>query len=150
FLTIFGPQFSRAYAATAGEDYKGEGGGRNLARFTMGPGGRHGTGGRCTWKLATRGERPRLHGSVMRTRQTIVTAGLLCAALAAFLAPREAAAQAIPPAAPRDENWEAVSQISMITGALSVTLMPRVYYNDPEATVGWKGRWHVSQLAPAL
>lgn len=45
FLTIFGPQFSRAYAATAGEDYKGEGGGRNLARFTMGPGGRHGTGG---------------------------------------------------------------------------------------------------------
>lgn len=46
FLTIFGPQFSRAYAATAGEDYKGEGGGRNLARFTMGPGGRHGTGGR--------------------------------------------------------------------------------------------------------
>jgi type VI secretion system protein ImpI len=46
FLTIFGPQFSRAYAATAGEDYKAEGGGRNLARFTMGPGGRHGTGGR--------------------------------------------------------------------------------------------------------
>ena len=43
FLTIFGPQFSRAYAATAGEDYKGEK--QNLARFTMGPGGRHGTGG---------------------------------------------------------------------------------------------------------
>jgi type VI secretion system protein ImpI len=44
FMTIFGPQFSRAYAATAGEDYKGEG--KNLARFTMGPGGmRHGTGG---------------------------------------------------------------------------------------------------------
>ena len=31
-----------------------------------------------------------------------------------------------------------------------MTLMPRVYYNDPEATVGWKARWHVSQLAPAL
>lgn len=86
----------------------------------------------------------------MRTRQSIVTAGLICAALAAFLVPREAAAQAIPPSAPRDENWETVSQISMITGALTVTLMPRVYYNDPEATVGWKGRWHVSQLAPAL
>lgn len=86
----------------------------------------------------------------MRTRKKIVTAGLLCAATAALLAPREAAAQAIPPAAPRDENWEAVSQIAMITGAATVTLMPRVYYNDPEATVGWKGRWHVSQLAPAL
>ncbi len=45
FLTIFGPQFSRAYAATAGEDYKGEGA-RNLSRFTQGPGqGPRGPGG---------------------------------------------------------------------------------------------------------
>jgi hypothetical protein len=86
----------------------------------------------------------------MRTRKTIVTAGLLCAALAALLVPQDAFAQAIPPAAPRDENWEAVSHISMIVGISSVALMPRVYYNDPEATVGWKGRWHISQLAPAL
>jgi len=92
----------------------------------------------------------RLLGSVMRTRKTFVTAGLIMAAIAALLVPREAAAQAIPPAAPRDENWEAVSQISMLTGVASVALMPRVYYNDPDATVGWKGRWHVSQLAPAL
>jgi type VI secretion system protein ImpI len=37
FLIIFGPQFSRAYAATAGEDYKssGEAAGRN-PRFTIG------------------------------------------------------------------------------------------------------------------
>jgi len=37
FLIIFGPQFSRAYAATAGEDYKtsGEAAGKNLSRFTM-------------------------------------------------------------------------------------------------------------------
>lgn len=37
FLIIFGPQFSRAYAASAGEDYKGgdSGSGKNL-RFTMG------------------------------------------------------------------------------------------------------------------
>jgi hypothetical protein len=28
--------------------------------------------------------------------------------------------------------------------------MPRVYYSDPEATVGWKGRWHLSVLAPAM
>jgi type VI secretion system protein ImpI len=38
FLIIFGPQFSRAYAATAGGDYKGSGeaAGKNL-RFTLAP-----------------------------------------------------------------------------------------------------------------
>lgn len=38
FLIIFGPQFSRAYAASAGEDYKGSGeaGPKNL-RFTLAP-----------------------------------------------------------------------------------------------------------------
>lgn len=37
FLIIFGPQFSRAYAATAGEDYKtsGEVAGKNLNRFSL-------------------------------------------------------------------------------------------------------------------
>ncbi len=34
FLIIFGPQFSRAYAASAGEDLKADGTGKNL-RFTM-------------------------------------------------------------------------------------------------------------------
>jgi type VI secretion system protein ImpI len=37
FLIIFGPQFSRAYAAAAGEDYKSssEASGKGLARFTI-------------------------------------------------------------------------------------------------------------------
>ncbi|AKT38896.1 type VI secretion system-associated FHA domain protein [Chondromyces crocatus] len=37
FLIIFGPQFSRAYAATAGEDYSssGEAAGKNLSRFSI-------------------------------------------------------------------------------------------------------------------
>lgn len=37
FLIIFGPQFSRAYAATAGEDYttSGEAAGKNLSRFSL-------------------------------------------------------------------------------------------------------------------
>lgn len=37
FLIIFGPQFSRAYAATAGEDYQssGEAAGKNLSRFSL-------------------------------------------------------------------------------------------------------------------
>ena len=64
--------------------------------------------------------------------------------------PREAHAQAVPPAAERNTDWEIASTISMVIGVSTVTLMPRVYYSDPEATVGWKARWHVSQLAPAL
>lgn len=28
--------------------------------------------------------------------------------------------------------------------------MPRVFYSDPEVTVGWKARWHVSVLAPSM
>jgi type VI secretion system protein ImpI len=44
FLVIFGPQFSRAYAATAGENYAGASDPGKM-RFTMGPGGNRGTGG---------------------------------------------------------------------------------------------------------
>jgi hypothetical protein len=29
-------------------------------------------------------------------------------------------------------------------------LLPRVFFSDPEVTVGWKGRWHVSVLAPTM
>jgi hypothetical protein len=85
----------------------------------------------------------------MRIRETIVAAGFIGSLSATFLAPREAAAQ-IPPIAQRDSTWGTVSNATMIAGVAIVTLMPRVYYNDPEATVGWKGRWHVSMLAPAL
>jgi hypothetical protein len=38
----------------------------------------------------------------------------------------------------------------MIIGVATVSVMPRIYYNDPEATVGWKARWHISQLAPIM
>jgi type VI secretion system protein ImpI len=37
FLIIFGPQFSRAYAATAGEDYKDSGDAAKNIRFTISP-----------------------------------------------------------------------------------------------------------------
>ncbi|MFT3776072.1 MAG: hypothetical protein QM820_62815 [Minicystis sp.] len=87
----------------------------------------------------------------MRIRETIVAAGFLSIFGGVLLAPREAAAQTVvPPIAPRDGTWGTVSNVTMIVGAGIVTLMPRVYYNDPEATVGWKGRWHFSMLAPAL
>ncbi|UQA63836.1 hypothetical protein E8A73_030370 [Polyangium aurulentum] len=40
--------------------------------------------------------------------------------------------------------------MSLAVGASTVFLMPRVYYSDPESTVGWKGRWHFSMLAPSM
>lgn len=90
----------------------------------------------------------------MRIRETIVALGFLSAVSVGVLAPREAAAQqgtpSVPPLVQRDANWGTVSNITMLLGVATVTLMPRVYYNDPEATVGWKGRWHFSVLAPAM
>jgi len=56
----------------------------------------------------------------------------------------------IPPIVERDANWDTVSNVSMGLGVASVTLMPRVYYSSPDATVGWKARWHFSSLAPVM
>ena len=85
----------------------------------------------------------------MRIRETIVAAGFSLFSTA-LLAPGEASAQTVKPIAPRDATWSTLSDVTMVLNAGVVTLMPRVYYNDPEATVGWKARWHFSVLAPAL
>ncbi|WP_233561230.1 hypothetical protein [Sorangium cellulosum] len=82
----------------------------------------------------------------MRIREKVVAAGCLAVA-ACLLAPGEAAAQTT---VRRDESWATVSDVSLVLGTSVVFLMPRVYYSDPEATVGWKGRWHFSVLAPAM
>src|SRR5262245_21220852 len=66
-----------------------------------------------------------------------------------MLSPREAAAQ-ITVGAQRDQTWDTVSHITLGIGTITPFLMPRIYYSDPESTVGWKGRWHVSMLAPAM
>lgn len=86
----------------------------------------------------------------MRRPRSLILAGAFAAIAASALPASEASAQVIPPAAERDENWETVSTVSMLIGVSTVSLMPRVYYNDPEATVGWKARWHVSVLAPIM
>jgi hypothetical protein len=63
----------------------------------------------------------------------------------------EGTAQAqIPPFVARDSNWDTVSNVMLGVGVGSVALMPRVYYSSPDATVGWKARYHVSSLAPAM
>lgn len=50
----------------------------------------------------------------------------------------------------RDKTWNTVTTITAAAGLGMNVLMPRIFYSDPEATVGWKGRWHVSSLAPTL
>lgn len=91
----------------------------------------------------------------MRIRHSIVAASL--SAIAAALAfEQPAAAQPagdpvpVTPLVARDAGWGVVSDVAMTIGILSPFLMPRVYYSDPTSTVGWKGRWHVSMLAPAM
>ncbi|WP_437595807.1 hypothetical protein [Sorangium sp. So ce590] len=82
----------------------------------------------------------------MRIREKVVAAGCLAVA-ACVLAPGEAAAQT---RVERDKGWATVSDVGLVLGSSVVFLMPRVYYSDPESTVGWKGRWHFSVLAPAM
>ncbi|MDC3956520.1 hypothetical protein [Polyangium jinanense] len=86
----------------------------------------------------------------MRIREIVLaTLGLVSAS---FAYSTEASAQTtgVPAIAPRDETWGTVSHAMLGVGAGTVFLMPRVYYSDPEATVGWKGRWHFSMFAPAM
>ncbi|MBK6693776.1 MAG: phosphatase PAP2 family protein [Myxococcales bacterium] len=40
--------------------------------------------------------------------------------------------------------------MTMVAGGATELLMPRIFYADPEVTVGWKARWHVSVLAPVM
>ena len=87
----------------------------------------------------------------MRRHGTIAVAALCSSMAAALLWPREAsAAGSIPVGAKRDETWGTISHITLSLGTAVPLLMPRIYYSDPESTVGWKGRWHVSVLAPAM
>lgn len=61
-----------------------------------------------------------------------------------------AAASAQTAAPSRDQTWGTVTTITAAAGLGFNVLMPRIFYSDPEATVGWKARWHVSSLAPVL
>lgn len=61
-----------------------------------------------------------------------------------------ASAQAISPEPRRSSDWATVTTITMVAGGATELLMPRIFYADPEVTVGWKARWHVSVLAPVM
>ncbi len=85
----------------------------------------------------------------MRIKEIVLASlGLVAAS---WMYSSEASAQdAVPTIASRDQNWGIVSDVSLAIGASTVFLMPRVYYSDPESTVGWKGRWHFSHFAPMM
>ena len=85
----------------------------------------------------------------MRIKQLVLASMGLVAA--SWINSSEAFAQStVEPNVGRDGHWATVTQVSTIIGASTVFLMPRVYYSDPESTVGWKGRWHFSQFAPMM
>jgi hypothetical protein len=50
----------------------------------------------------------------------------------------------------RSEGWNDATKILALSSAGLTLIMPRVFYSDPEVTVGWKARWHVSVLAPSM
>lgn len=54
----------------------------------------------------------------------------------------------LPPA--RSDGWDQATQITALSAVGLQLLMPRIFYSDPEVTVGWKARWHVSVLAPSM
>lgn len=76
-------------------------------------------------------------------KKAVVAAGAVGLSFAVAF-PRSAAAQE------RDEGWETATTITMLGSAGTQLLMPRIFYSDPEVTVGWKARWHVSVLAPVM
>jgi hypothetical protein len=88
----------------------------------------------------------------MGMKKKVLAASVLAGAFSMMLSEgtAQAQAQAIPPIVERDSNWDTVSAITMMIGVGSVSLMPRIYYSSPDATVGWKARWHISHLAPVM
>ena len=74
-----------------------------------------------------------------------VALGALTAALALVAAP--AHAQEAPQ---RSKGWKDATNVLTLSSLGVQLLMPRVFYSDPEVTVGWKARWHASVLAPSM
>ena len=83
----------------------------------------------------------------------LLSRALPCLALASIsLASKLACAQSMMPTAPptRSSAWNGATKIMALSSTGLVTIMPRIFYSDPEVTAGWKARWHVSVLAPTM
>lgn len=82
----------------------------------------------------------------MRTRSIAPLAASGFTLLLGILSPTNARADDTD----RSASWQTVTSITMVAGVATTAFMPRIFYSDPETTVGWKARWHVSVLAPTL
>jgi len=72
-------------------------------------------------------------------------------ALTLLAAPAARAQDAEPvPDRHRSQGWKDATNILTLSSLGVQLLMPRVFYSDPEVTVGWKARWHASVLAPSM
>ena len=54
----------------------------------------------------------------------------------------------IPPQ--RSEAWNDATSVLAVSSLGFQLIFPRIFYADPEVTAGWKGRWHISALAPVM
>lgn len=90
----------------------------------------------------------KVHARRYLLRVSTISAVACVTLVASAAAAQEAPTPTVPPE--RSEAWSQATTILAIS-ALSVELvMPRVFYSEPEVTVGWKARWHLSALAPIL
>lgn len=91
----------------------------------------------------------RVQGSGELGKRGIKLLGLgLAASLALVAAP--AAAQERSPLPERSQGWKDATNVLTISTIGVQLLMPRIFFSDPEVTVGWKARWHASVLAPSM
>lgn len=74
----------------------------------------------------------------------------LLAAVLSFSTNARANDQLDQPLPDRSDGWNRATNIMALSSAALQVLMPRVFYSDPEVTVGWKARWHISVLAPSM
>lgn len=90
-----------------------------------------------------------------RSRSAFVTFVAVAALAAATLVSAPASAQSNPmPPVPeqiqRSAAWGDATTIMALSSLGLQLVLPRVFYSDPEVTAGWKGRWHISGLAPIM
>jgi hypothetical protein len=74
----------------------------------------------------------------------------LAAATALLITLTSGASRAAGAAPDRSDGWKTATTAMAISAMGFELVMPRVFYSDPEVTVGWKARWHLSVLAPVM
>ena len=81
----------------------------------------------------------------------IASTTFLIVALTGNVARAQSAPQAAALQVPdRSDGWNTATNILAASSLAVELVLPRVFFSDPDVTSGWKGRWHVSALAPVM